>query len=85
MAEDDRVKELPTHMEKLVDLLERRNAEQGKRMDRLETVLETMARSMTTPAPSLEKMKSPATPASPIAVVPPVQYGDTSSTAHAQQ
>lgn len=84
MAEDDRVKELVTHMEKLVDLLERRDTEHGKRMERLEISLENLARNFTVTSSGAEKMNLPVTPASPVAGMSPAQYGDTSSNAPVQ-
>lgn len=81
MADDDRVKELASHMEKLVDLLERRDTEQGKRMERLETSLENLVRIMNSSSPSIERMKMPVTPASPVAAATSLQHGDTSSAA----
>lgn len=83
MADDDRVKELAAHMEKLVGLLEKRDAEQGKRMERLETCLETLARSMSSNTPGQERMKLPVTPASLVVMASPQHYGDTSSAAPA--
>lgn len=79
MADNDRVKELAAHMEKLVDLLELRDTEQGKRMERLETTLEVLARNMVTNPTATEKMKLTVTPASPVAAASPLQHGDSST------
>lgn len=81
MADDDRVKELASHMEGLVYLLEKRDAEQGKRWERLEVSMKSLARNLNPSSSAIERAKMPVTPASLVATVSPLQYGDTSSAA----
>lgn len=87
MADDDRVTEMSSQMEKLVTLLERRETDHGRRMDRIENTLEAVTKAMNSFSSSMEKMKMPAVPASPVATLSPLSYTETASTPqhHVQQ
>ena len=59
MVADDSVCELATRVEKLMNLMERRDAEYVKRMDRIENSLETVSKITGSLSIDKEEMKMP--------------------------